>query len=469
MTRPAARVRRGCQALGRLLVVFVSCSVPAAVHGQDAWTSLGPPGGLVQAMAIATTTPETIYAATRSGVYVRSSPHADWQPASAGLTDPDVRVLAAALSSPATLFAGTPTGLFKTSDGGATWLRSANGLPAGEVSAVAIDPAAATTVYAGTAAGVFVTVNGGSSWEPATSGLPAGQVRSIAIDPLTPSTVYAAVGSRVFKTFNGGTTWSAVGNVSTLTTTSLAIDPQTPSTLYVIGLGSFSLPPIGNVFFGVLFKSTDAGASWSEIHRGGGTNVMVAVDPIRPSFLYLTDGTAVKMSATAGATWSTAFLPNSGEVRALAVSREAPTTIWAGTRDGGAFVSIDAGASWSADTDGIRATAIPALAVDASRPRLIYAAIPSQGVLKTIDGGTTWAPAGPINESTILSLAVDPSAPATVYAGTRLRPRRQVISTEVRMVVQRGGLSPIPSPAASTPSSSIRPTRTSPTRRLPAC
>ena len=312
MTRPAARVRCGCQALGRLLVVFMSVSAPAAVHGQDAWTSLGPPGGLVQSMAIADTTPETVYAATPSGVYVRSSPYADWRLASAGLTDPDVRVLAAALGSPATLFAGTPTGLFKTSDGGATWLRTANGLPAGEVSAVAIDPGVPTTVYAGTATGVFLSVNGGSSWEPATTGLPSAQVRSIAVDPLNPAIIYAAVDTRVFKTVNGGTTWSPAANLGLdITAASLAIDPQTPSTLYVVGRSAFFLPPIGAMFFGVLYKSTDAGASWTEIQRGSGTNVMVAVDPIRPSFLYLTDGATVKRSATAGATWSAGGLLNS--------------------------------------------------------------------------------------------------------------------------------------------------------------
>ena len=77
-------------------------------------------------MAIADTTPETVYAATRNGVYVRPSPYADWRLASAGLTDPDVRVLAAALGSPATLFAGTPDGALQgipCADGGERPLR----------------------------------------------------------------------------------------------------------------------------------------------------------------------------------------------------------------------------------------------------------------------------------------------------------------------------------------------------------
>jgi hypothetical protein len=66
--------------------------------------------------------------------------------------------------------------------------------------------------------------------------------------------------------------------------------------------------------------------------------------------------------------------------------------------------------------DGLAATQVTALAFDAAAPSLEYAGT-LQGVFRSTDGGLTWAPAG-LDKFTILQLVVDPSRPASVYAGT---------------------------------------------------
>jgi hypothetical protein len=83
--------------------------------GLDTWTSRGPEGVPVEALAIDPLTPTTLYAATRG------------------------------------------FGVFKSTDGGASWSAANTGLPPFRfVQALALDPLTPTTLYAGTGGGVFV-------------------------------------------------------------------------------------------------------------------------------------------------------------------------------------------------------------------------------------------------------------------------------------------------------------------------
>ena len=86
---------------------------------------------------------------------------------------------------------------------------------------------------------------------------PGGDVRALAIDPITPRTLYAGTyGGGVFKSTDAGATWSAANTgLDSTGVTALAIDPNTPSTLYA-GTG------------GGVFKSTDAGATWGAATPG---------------------------------------------------------------------------------------------------------------------------------------------------------------------------------------------------------
>ncbi len=62
---------------------------------------------------------------------------------------------------------------------------------------------------------------------------------------------------------------------------------------------------------------------------------------------------------------------------------------------------------------------VVALVIDPLTPSIAYAGTFGWGVLKTTDGGASWAPAnGALANSDVTSLAIDPSAHSTVYAGT---------------------------------------------------
>src|SRR6266571_4356974 len=101
-----------------LLSVLLWVNSARMVHaGNNVWTSLGPEGGIVQALALDPTTPTTVYAGTRGG------------------------------------------GVFKSTNGGNSWSAVNTGLPDLEIFALALDPTTPTTVYAGTVHGVFKSTN----------------------------------------------------------------------------------------------------------------------------------------------------------------------------------------------------------------------------------------------------------------------------------------------------------------------
>ncbi len=96
-----------------------------------------------------------------------------------------------------------------------------------------------------------------------------------------------------------------------------------------------------------------------------------------------------------------------------------PTTLYAGTRDGGVFKSTDGGGNWSAVNTGLGDTWVTSLAIDPMTPTTIYAGT-ENGVFKSIDGGESW---NSINNGSlylykIKSLTIDSAMPTTLYAGT---------------------------------------------------
>ena len=121
-------------------------------------------------------------------------------------------------------------------------------------------------------------------------------------------------------------------------------------------------------------------------------------------------------------------------IQALAVDPTAPRTIYAATAYHGVYKTTDRGRSWSRINTGLRVPAaevttydhdvsLAALAIDPSAPGTVYLGVKTSlgiftvnEVYKTADGGENWAltPASPFSSGI---LAIDPSATETVYAG----------------------------------------------------
>jgi hypothetical protein len=97
---------------------------------------------------------------------------------------------------------------------------------------------------------------------------------------------------------------------------------------------------------------------------------------------------------------------------------------------GGAFQSSNGGVTWSAANNGLQSVLVASLAVDPANPARVYAGT-ARGIARSSNGGATWNPAvnvapmarlsslGPtIAIGLVLSIAIDPLTPTTLYAGT---------------------------------------------------
>jgi uncharacterized repeat protein (TIGR01451 family) len=296
----------------------------------------------------------------------------------------------------------------------------------GPVYALAIDPSTPATVYAGTAVGgAFKSTDSGGSWTAVNAGLTNLAVMALAIDPSRPATLYAGTnGGGVFKSTNSGGTWTATNSgLTNLAVTAIAIDPSRPATLYAGTDGDW------------VFKSTNSGATWTLTDPSGWIFSRfrvraLAVDPTTATTLYaaadresieFTDR-AVFKSTDAGATWTGVTLPSLSYVpwilgpRALAIDPANTSTLYAGTYVDGILKSSDSGATWTFANSGLIGRSVPALAIDPANPATLYAA--SEGVFRSMDAGSTWTPVNNgLVSPAVTALALDPTGPTTLYAG----------------------------------------------------
>lgn len=95
--------------------------------------------------------------------------------------------------------------------------------------------------------------------------------------------------------------------------------------------------------------------------------------------------------------------PVGGEVTDIAIDTTgaADATMYAATNNGGVWKSTDAGANWTASSDGVPSLSVGAVAIDAGKRQVLYAGsgnlfdgqggfIKSSGLYKSVDEGRTW-------------------------------------------------------------------------------
>ncbi len=294
------------------------------------------------------------------------------------------RSIAAAGSSARPLeyyFGATGGGLWRTQDGGTTWKAVADdALRTSSVGAVAVSEANPDIVYAGMGEvelrgdviqgdGVYKSVDGGKTWKGV--GLTDTQaIGRIRIHPTNPDIVYvAALGHTygpnaergVFRSTDGGATWTKVlyrgdraGAVD------LCMDPKNPNVLFASLWEVFRTPhslSSGGLGSG-LFKTSDAGKTWTEITRNPGLpagilgKIGVAVsggDSNRVYAVVEAEAGGIFRSDDGGATWTKVNDERRFRQRAFYYSR-----IYADPRERdtlyvlntGVYRSTDAGKTW---------------------------------------------------------------------------------------------------------------------------
>ncbi|HPG07804.1 MAG TPA: glycosyl hydrolase [Saprospiraceae bacterium] len=290
---------------------------------------------------------------------------------------------------PLTYYMGTTGGgLWKTEDAGQLWQNVSDGyFKTASVGAVAVAASNPNIVYVGMGEhavrgvmtsygdGVYKSIDAGKTWQH--MGLEKTEhIARVRIHPDNPDIVYVAAqgqlhGSNkdrgVFKSTDGGKTWTNVLFVNDQTgCVELSMDAHNPEVLYAAMWEHERLPwqvVSGGTGDG-LYKSTDGGAHWDKIQEGlpkALGKMAVAVSPANSNRVY-----AVIESDTGD------------------------------DKNGGLFVSTNAGKSWSRVSDDHRLTQRAWYYIevfpDPQDEYTVY--VMSAPALRSIDGGKTWETLG---------------------------------------------------------------------------
>jgi photosystem II stability/assembly factor-like uncharacterized protein len=361
----------------------------------------GPIAGIVVSPAPAGGTP-AVFAGAGDGVYRSVDGGASWKSASFG--GGAAGRLVADPSRPGVLYSWNfDSVLKKTVDGGAVW----RDLASGEyVFAVAIDPKDPSVVYIAGGSGFRRSSDGGMSW----TNLGWQFCQEIAVDPVTTDTLWCTAYSEqarqelVYKSSNGGASWRAVSTVP-----SAPYYPElvaTPTGVFVNASGA-------------LYRSTDAGGSWTRVYAG--YTYTLAYAPSMPSRIYLSVSTGIVVSSDGGASFGAPV--SAGDFLGdLAVDPTNPDLVYGAGSRLGVLVSTDGGVSWSASSKGIDAHSITSLAMAPGAPGTVLTTIPGPGpgpapatVLRTTSGGTSWDTVSPSGSQSDVTVHFDPAVSTRAY------------------------------------------------------
>ncbi len=142
-------------------------------------------------------------------------------------------------------------------------------------------------------------------------------------------------------------------------------------------------------------------------------------------------------SLSIGGTVWTNIGPTNGAGRLTAVATHPTTagTILVGAAGGGAWKSIDSGASWTPLTETIANLSVGAIAYAPSDPLKVYLgtgepgasdSIPGIGLLYSTDGGVNWTLPTTVDSTAYYRISVNPTNPNDVIVGTPIGARRSL-------------------------------------------
>ena len=315
-----------------------------------ATASCGGKSDTIVAIAPHPRNPDIIYAATNESLYKTRDAGATWNKVTTDLSSFRVLTLGVDPHSPANVLAGTMgDAVYKSPDGGQSWTPHNGGLKehVSVVNQFVFHPSNPDIIYVATTVGAFRTTDGGRYWEERMRGMKeVHYVVTLAMDPKNPDVMYAGTTGGVYKTTDGTAHWGLVNNglipkekldaAMALGVNSLVTDPHMPGTVYAGTTKG-------------LFKTTDAGASWSRAEKGLTDTYISAIliDPSNPNVLYAGTRKGVHKTTDGGQTWGEA---NAGlatlNIRAMALSPTDPQTVFAGTNGSGLFRSRDSARTW---------------------------------------------------------------------------------------------------------------------------
>ncbi len=293
-----------------------------------------------------------------------------------------------------------------------------------------------TYIYAGAeSSGLYRLSPGGEAWEELSNGLPdSPSVCGIAIHPDNPEIVFAGTHDGPYRSLNRGDFWERMDYP--------AIAP--PVWSFMFRPGDASVMYLGTAP-GEIFRSIDSGESWKRLHAASmGSNevsmsfptrvIALAADPNFPDEMYAAlEVAGVIRSSDGGDTWeeitgSLAPSEDTLDLHGIQCAAALPHVVFITTRQG-PFIGPDRGAEWIPVDFGnfSEVTYTRDLKAAPHDPNMLYVSIGaaarsntgalyrSRDLFKTferVDRGIT-------ADSTMMSVSVDPRAPANIACAAR--------------------------------------------------
>jgi photosystem II stability/assembly factor-like uncharacterized protein len=434
-----------------------------APAGADEWTPLGGPivqGGQVDALAVHPTILGTVYAAVSTPGSYDSGPSVIYKTTDSAATWTSVytaehHVYALGVTG-TVVYAGAfnPGGegasIYASQDSGVSWTPVFSWTDRGvwlDISVHPTDPDVAIIggwFYHGEepdriqSGFVYRTDDAGLTWTPIlTLTYPGAEasLNAVMIHPVTPTLLFASShtwggandqDSYVYRSEDGGVTWPISVTMPDAHVVSFAANTSPPSMLYA-GAG-FSRFTNGRA---VVFRSTDAGQSWAEVHDSG---TYLEFDPLHDRIYTLMDTGQAWVSSSDGDPGSWIDIGGIWD-NAYAFGLDlgpAPVELYAGGSQHGVFKGTYEDPDWTWDqyNNGIE-SAVPARDIDIDPLNLdkIFAATDCTGGWLSTDGGWTWSQPSGI-AGCMGAFAINPDDPDIVYGGSYDCGRGTVLRSE---------------------------------------
>lgn len=301
-------------------------------------------------------------------------------------------------------------GVFRSIDGAETWVDWSKGYTGSEIHRVHIPRDQPETVHAIGRSGPFTSSGFGINWKGICNGdaVFMGEWYDIASQPGNAATILITDEHQggILRSANGGERFDEVfrhplANASDPEKRqgfkSIAFSPANPIVVYA-GMAKSRLISASSAPFGtVIYKSTDAGRSFSPRPSIlDGSNVhRIIISPINSNVAYAATSTGVYRTVDGADSWVKLDSMGFRDIQALAVDFGQTDHIIAGEAFVGVFVSRDGGSTWTGPHNAGFSSSNPvltALSFDTRNSNTLFAGDLYSGVYRSTDKGHTWVP-----------------------------------------------------------------------------
>ena len=400
-----------------LFIVFATASyaqITSATFGmmEARWLGPGTMSGRISAIEGVNEDGKTIYVGTAGGgIWKTTNAGSSFKPIFDKYCQ-SIGAIAIDQKNPKVIYAGTGesnmrnsvsigVGLYKSTDAGDNWTKI--GLDSTEhISKIIIDPANSNVIYVaapgplwsdGDHRGLYKSTDAGKTWNKILYINEKTGCTDIAIDPTNTNIIYATTwqfrrqpysfnsggpGSAIYKSTDGGKTWKELNNglpPKPFGRVALTLAPSAPQNLLAIVESNNT----------GLYISSDGGETWKQ--QSATFNVVsrpfyfstLVIDPKDPkrvyrpalTFSYSTDGGYSFVDASSDGGWV------HSDHHALWINPNNTNQMYLGT-DGGVYLSLDRGASWSF-IQNLPVGQFYHVAVDNNDPYRIYGGLQDNG------------------------------------------------------------------------------------------